>query len=263
MPQNPATAADTTFSADSYLMSVDGYASYCMANRTDQFNFSLKLIDEDNQVDGIVSNISIPCQKEVSWSIPVILTKIEPVMAPSMAHTYMPPPEPPPKAWLLTKLNKLCWSTASIFGCATPFQKSQMFASQEFTWPPSSKFYPVFESSIMGPKRVKSATVNAPEINVHDNSNGSNLFYLNLIDGKGPSRLVDPTNHNGPRRIVNHIDCKGLSCIAKPIDCNGLSRHVSPTNQNGPSCLANLINHNDLSSASLITAMTQQPLQPS
>ena len=93
-----------------------------------------------------------------------------------MAHTYMPPPEPPPKAWLLTKLNKLRWSTASIFGCATPFPKSQLFASQEFTRPPSSKFCPVFESSIMGPTRVKSATVDAAKINVHNNSNYSSLF---------------------------------------------------------------------------------------
>ena len=182
-------------------------------------------------------------------------------MAPSMDHTYMPPPEPHPKAWLLTKLNKLHWSTASIFGCATPFQKSQLFASQEFTRPPSSKFFPVFESSIMGPKRFKSATADAPKINVHDNSNSSNLFSINLIDLKGPSCLVDPTNRNGPRRLVNLINCNSISCIAKPINCNGLSRHINPTNQNGPSFLADPIDCKDNSSALLIplSAATTSP----
>ena len=47
------------FDSDSYLMGVDGHASYCMANSTDQFDGDLRLIDGDHQVDGIGSGIAI------------------------------------------------------------------------------------------------------------------------------------------------------------------------------------------------------------
>jgi hypothetical protein len=40
-------------------MGVDGHASYCMANRTDQFDGNLKLVEGDHQVDGIGSGIAI------------------------------------------------------------------------------------------------------------------------------------------------------------------------------------------------------------
>ena len=40
-------------------MGVDGHASYCMANRTDQFDGDLKLVEEDHQVDGIGLGIAI------------------------------------------------------------------------------------------------------------------------------------------------------------------------------------------------------------
>jgi hypothetical protein len=42
-------------------------------------------------------------QKEVSWLAPGMLTKRGLDTAPSMAHTCKPPPEPPPKDWLLIK----------------------------------------------------------------------------------------------------------------------------------------------------------------
>ena len=45
--------------SDLYLMGVDGHASYCMANNSDQFDDDLKLIDGDHQVDGIGSGIAI------------------------------------------------------------------------------------------------------------------------------------------------------------------------------------------------------------
>ena len=41
------------FDSDSYLMGVDGHALYCMANRTDQFDGDLKIIEGGHQVDGI------------------------------------------------------------------------------------------------------------------------------------------------------------------------------------------------------------------
>jgi len=47
------------FDSDSYVMGVDGHASYCMANRTDQFDNDLKPVEGDHQVDGIGSGISI------------------------------------------------------------------------------------------------------------------------------------------------------------------------------------------------------------
>ena len=40
-------------------MGVDGHALYCMANRTDQFEGNLKLVEGDHQVDGIGSGIAI------------------------------------------------------------------------------------------------------------------------------------------------------------------------------------------------------------
>ena len=40
-------------------MGVDGHASYCMANRTDQFNGDLKLFEGDHQVDGIGLGVAI------------------------------------------------------------------------------------------------------------------------------------------------------------------------------------------------------------
>ena len=40
-------------------MGVDGHASYCMKNRTDQFDGDLKLVEGDHQVDGIGSGIAI------------------------------------------------------------------------------------------------------------------------------------------------------------------------------------------------------------
>ena len=40
-------------------MGIDGHASYCMANRTDQFDGDLKLVEGDHQVDGIGSGIAI------------------------------------------------------------------------------------------------------------------------------------------------------------------------------------------------------------
>ncbi len=40
-------------------MGVDGHASYCMANRTDQFDGNLKLVEGVHQVDGIGSGIAI------------------------------------------------------------------------------------------------------------------------------------------------------------------------------------------------------------
>ena len=47
------------FDSDSYLMDVDGHVLYCMANRTDQFDGDLKLVEGDHQVDGIGSGIAI------------------------------------------------------------------------------------------------------------------------------------------------------------------------------------------------------------
>ena len=47
------------FDSDSYLMEVDGHASYCMANRKDQFERDLKLVNGDHQVDGIGLGITI------------------------------------------------------------------------------------------------------------------------------------------------------------------------------------------------------------
>ena len=47
------------FNSDSYLMGVDEHALYCMANRKDQFNEDLKLVEGDYQVDGIGSGIAI------------------------------------------------------------------------------------------------------------------------------------------------------------------------------------------------------------
>ena len=47
------------FDSDSYLMGVDGHASYCMANHKDQFDRDPKLVDGDHQVDGIGSGIAI------------------------------------------------------------------------------------------------------------------------------------------------------------------------------------------------------------
>ena len=40
-------------------MGVDGHASYCMANRKNQFDGDLKLVEGDHQVDGIGSGIAI------------------------------------------------------------------------------------------------------------------------------------------------------------------------------------------------------------
>ena len=40
-------------------MGVDGHASYCMANHTDQFDGNLKLVEGDHQVDRIGSGIAI------------------------------------------------------------------------------------------------------------------------------------------------------------------------------------------------------------
>ena len=40
-------------------MGVDGHALYCMANRTDQFDGNLKLVEGDHQVDRIGSGIAI------------------------------------------------------------------------------------------------------------------------------------------------------------------------------------------------------------
>ena len=110
---------------------------------------------------------SQPYQNEVSWSIPEMLTKIKPVTASSMSHTCKPPPEPPPKGWLLIESIKLCWSTASNFEGATPSPKSRLLSSQEFIQPTSSKFGLVFESSIIGPKIIKHKTVDTPAIGVH------------------------------------------------------------------------------------------------
>ena len=47
------------FDSDSYLMGVDGHALYCMANRTDQFDGDLKLVEGDHQVDRIGLGIAI------------------------------------------------------------------------------------------------------------------------------------------------------------------------------------------------------------
>ena len=47
------------FDSDSYLMGVDGHASYCMANCTDHFDGDLKLVEGDHQVDRIGSGIAI------------------------------------------------------------------------------------------------------------------------------------------------------------------------------------------------------------
>jgi len=91
---------------------------------------------------------SQPYQKEVSRSTMMMLTNSEPVMTPSVAHTCKPPPEPPPK--------------------------SQLCSIQESMQSPSSKFSLMSESSIMDPKRIKHATLNAHVINIHNDSKHSN-----------------------------------------------------------------------------------------
>jgi hypothetical protein len=121
---------------------------------------------------------SQPYQKEVSWSKMVMLTNSEPVMSPSMAHTCKATPEPPPKGQLLIKSSKLRWSTASNFGGKALYPKSQLHSIQESMQSPSSKFGLMFESSIMGPKRIKHATMEAPVINVHNDSKCSRPFPL-------------------------------------------------------------------------------------
>ena len=47
------------FELDSYIMGVDGHASYCMKNCTDQFEGNLKLVEGDHQVDRIGLGIAI------------------------------------------------------------------------------------------------------------------------------------------------------------------------------------------------------------
>ena len=146
-------------------------------------------------------------QKEVNWLIPTMITKVEPVTVPSMAHTCKPPPEPPPKGWLLFKSSKLLWSNTSNVGGATPFPKSQLYSIQESMRSPSSKFGPVFKSSIMGPKRIKHATVDAPAINVHDDSKYGRPFTL--VD-KGES--TDANEREDPQEGSN-IDRNSRKCL--------------------------------------------------
>ena len=91
---------------------------------------------------------SQPYQKEVSRLTMMMLTNSEPVITPSVAHTCKPPPEPPPK--------------------------SQLRSIQESMQSPNSKFSLMSESPIMDPKRIKHVTLNAPVINVHNDSKHSN-----------------------------------------------------------------------------------------
>ena len=92
----------------------------------------------------------------------MMLTNGEPVMTPSVAHTCKPPHEPPPK--------------------------SQLRSIQESMQSPSSKFGLMFESSIMGPKKIKHATLNAPVINVYNNSKHRNWPTFKTQSHKTPKR---------------------------------------------------------------------------
>ena len=116
---------------------------------------------------------SQPYQKEVSRLTMMMLTNSEPVMTPSVAHTCKPPPEPPPK--------------------------SQLRSMQESMQSPSSKFGLTFESSIMGPERI-----NAPVINVHNDSKRSNwptfkTQSLKAQRGKGTEPTKAPRSYHRSR----------------------------------------------------------------
>ena len=102
----------------------------------------------------------------------MMLTNSEPVMTTSVAHTCKPPPEPPPK--------------------------SQLRSIQESTQSPSSKFGLMFESFIMGPKKIKHATLNAPVINVYNNSKRSNWPTFKTQSHKAPrGRAPNRPKHHG------------------------------------------------------------------
>ncbi len=47
------------FDSDSYIIGVDGHASYCMGNNPDQFDGDLQLLDDGKTVSGIGSGIAI------------------------------------------------------------------------------------------------------------------------------------------------------------------------------------------------------------
>ena len=47
------------FDSDSYIIGVDGHASYCMGNHPDQFDGDLQLLDDGKTVSGIGSGIAI------------------------------------------------------------------------------------------------------------------------------------------------------------------------------------------------------------
>ena len=100
----------------------------------------------------------------------LMLTKGEPIAGPPMAHTCKSPPEPSPKGRLLIKSSKLHWSNPHNVGGTTPSPKRQLYSIQGFIRSPNSKFGPVFKPSIMGFKKIKHATGDAPTINVHSKS---------------------------------------------------------------------------------------------
>ena len=154
-----------------------------------------------NQIDTQAHLFKLPPhQQDVSWSTPAMLTKRESVTAPSMAHTGKPPPEPPPKGRLFFKSSKPRRSNISNVGGATSSPKSQLYSVQEFMQSPSSKLGPVFNSSIMGPKRIKQATEDAPAINCHDNRK-----YSSPLPSMNNGESTDANDCEDPREAATLI----------------------------------------------------------
>ena len=81
---------------------------------------------------------------------------------------------------------------------------------------------PVFKSSIMGPKRIKHATVDAPKINIHDGSKYGCPFPL--VDN---GESTDSNERENPQEGSN-VGCNGRKCLVNLIKSNGPSCLVDP-----------------------------------
>ena len=91
-----------------------------------------------------------------------------------------------------------------------------MYSVQEFMQSPSSKLGQVFNSSIMGPKRIKQVTVVAPAINCQDNRK-----YNSPLPSVNNGKSTDANDRKDPQGGSN-IDGNGHKCLVNLINHNGL-----------------------------------------